>query len=241
MQAGDKACVGKLPGKAHSESHSQVGAAERFRQLLGEKPKAAAALAQGDVAEPDLAQFFARSEARQALWSQLRQQGGQGDEAGYAEMLNASSGTKADAAERDYTRREDSSPVPAAGFMQASQASNLPQATAPSAAAPTQAAPADSQAFGELTALLSRHCEGVYVGAGAPGSAGRVMLRLSGALSGVSVEIASEAAGLLVRMHVPDAARWQSVASHTEELERVLAQSSGVPVRIEPVVGGGRS
>ncbi|HSD37137.1 MAG TPA: hypothetical protein VLC92_06490 [Rhodocyclaceae bacterium] len=96
--------------------------------------------------------------------------------------------------------------------------------------------------MGELAQLLSAHCQGVYVGVGAAGdAAGRVMLRLGGAMAGVSAEIINIAAGLCVRLHVADHDKRIELAAHTDELERLLSASGQFPVRVESVLAGGRS
>jgi hypothetical protein len=115
-----------------------------------------------------------------------------------------------------------------------------------SAQAASDAATADSlyapTSLGELAQLLSDHCQGVYVGVGAPGdAAGRVMLRLGGAMSGVTAEIITTAAGLCVRLHVADHDKWDEMTAHTGELERLLSASGPSSVRVESIFAGGRS
>lgn len=123
--------------------------------------------------------------------------------------------------------------MPAASAMQATQ---LNTATTSSATAQPAAS------LGELAQLLSEQCQGVYVGLGAAGEGvGRVMLKLGGAMTGVSAEIVSTAAGLAVRMHVRDHDKWAEVAARKGELEQLLSAASALPVRIEPVFEGGRS
>lgn len=114
-----------------------------------------------------------------------------------------------------------------------SQVSDARSASNAASATPAQTS------VGELVQLLSEQCQGVYVGLDAAGS--RVMLRLGGAMTGVSAEIVNNDAGLCVRMHVRDHDKWADIAVRKDELEQLLSDASHAPVRIEPVFEGGRS
>lgn len=143
------------------------------------------------------------------------------------------------ASDRKSTATGDASnAIAATGLMPVFAAT--PDLSAPAVASTTgDARPAED--FGELAQLLSRHCEGVYVGAGAAGDGvPRVMLKLGGVMTGVAVEIVGSASGLQVRLHVQDDARWAALAAHKGELERTLSAAGGT-VRVEPVLSGGQS
>ncbi len=243
-------------------------AAAHFKRLLAEKADDHGhATAEG---EADVAALRARVQARQAAWQQLQRGAARGASARAADgpvvMTPASAAQVASQPVGEADGQSSSSAESSAGHAgkatrkaaaatdrlppDASAAALATQAPAASGEAQRSAstaaqmadAPFPADALGELAQLLSRHCDGIYVGVSASGGdVERVMLRLSGAMAGVSVELVSGAAGLQVRMHLRDDDTWDAVAAHKDELARALSGVSGLPVTVEPVFGGGKS